>query len=158
MERLINHLSQILEEVEEVMAVLKVLVVLESILEVVEVLGMRCLSFLIRVFLYCRNVFSLLLKMVFCRLVKVGSSSFCCRDVPVLAISVLRWLILTSVHWFYCGWVNIQFSLLWPVQTYCLSIWFARFLVLLYLLGTKILDMASFTSNFCNFHASSRVS
>ena len=44
---------------------LKMLVVLEAILEVVvEDLEMRCLSFLIWVFLYCRNVFSLLLKMV----------------------------------------------------------------------------------------------
>ena len=75
-------------------AVLKVLVVLEAILEVV----VRCLSFLIWVFLYRRNVFSLLLKMVFCRFVKVGSSSFCCRDVLVLAISVCRWLILILVH------------------------------------------------------------
>ena len=51
---------------------------------------MRGLSFLIWVFLYCRNLFSLLLKMVFCRYVKVGSSSFCCRDVLVLANSVLE--------------------------------------------------------------------
>ena len=88
LERLITHLSWILEEVEEVTAVLKVLVVLEAILEfVVEDLEMRCLSFLIWVFLYCRNVFSLLLKITFSRSVKVGSSSFCCRDVLVLAIS-----------------------------------------------------------------------
>ena len=60
LERLITHLSWILEEVEEVKAVLKVLVVLEAILEVVvEDLEMRCLSFLIWVFLYCGNVFSL---------------------------------------------------------------------------------------------------
>ena len=46
------------EEVEEVTAVLKVLVVLEGILEVgVENLEMKCLSFLIWVFLYFRNVF-----------------------------------------------------------------------------------------------------
>ena len=63
-----------------------------------EDLEMRCLSFLSWVFLYCRNVFSLILKMVFCRVVKVGSSSFCCRDVLVLAISVWRWLILVFVH------------------------------------------------------------
>ena len=51
-------------------------VVLEAILKVVvEAEEMRCLSFFIWVFLYCRNVFSLLLKMVFCRFVKVGSSS-----------------------------------------------------------------------------------
>ena len=59
LERLITHLSWMLEEVEEVTAVLKVLVVLGAILEVVvEDLEMRCLSFLIWVFLYCR-MFSL---------------------------------------------------------------------------------------------------
>ena len=80
-------------------AVLKVLVVLEAILQVVvEDLEMRCLSFLIREFLYCRNVFSLLLKIMYCRSVKVGSSSFCCRDVLVFAVSVWRWLILVFVH------------------------------------------------------------
>ena len=88
-----------IEEVEEVTTVLKVLVVLEAILEiVVEDLEMRCLSFLIWVFLYCRNVFSLLLKIMFSGSVKVGSSSFCCRDVLVLSISVWRWLILIFVH------------------------------------------------------------
>ena len=72
LERLITHLSWILEEVEEVSAVLKVLVVLEAILEVVvEDLEMRCLSFLIWEFLYCRNVLSLLLKITFSRFVKV---------------------------------------------------------------------------------------
>ena len=80
-------------------AVLKVLVVLEATLEVVvEDLEMRCLSFLIWVFLYCRNVFSLLLKIKVCRFVKVGSSSFSCRHVLVLAFSVWRWLILIFVH------------------------------------------------------------
>ena len=89
LEMLTTHLSWILEEVVEVTAVLKVLAVLEAILEVVaKDLEMGCLSFLIWVFLYCRNVFSLLLKIMFCRFVKVGSSSFCCRDVLVLAISV----------------------------------------------------------------------
>ena len=104
LERLITHLSWILEEVEEVTAVLKVLAVLEAILEVVvEDLEMRCLSFLIWVFLYCRNVFPLLLKILFCRSVKVGSSSFCYRDVLVFAISVWRWLILIFVHLILCG-------------------------------------------------------
>ena len=79
--RLITHLSWIPEEVEEVTVVLKVLVVLEVILEVVVEMEMKCLIFLIWVFWYCRNVFSLLLKIMFCRFVKVGSSSFCCRDV-----------------------------------------------------------------------------
>ena len=54
LERLITHLSLILEEVEEVAAVLEVLVVLEAFLEVVvEDLEMMCLSFLIWVSLYC---------------------------------------------------------------------------------------------------------
>ena len=102
LERLIIHLSWILEEVEEVTAVLKVLVVLEAILEVVvEDLEMRSLRFLIWVFLYCRNVFSLLLKIMFSRSLKVGSSSFCCRDVLVLAISVWRWLVLIFVHFYF---------------------------------------------------------
>ena len=66
LERLITHLSWMLEEVEGVTAVLEVLVVLEVIFEdVVEDLEMRCLSFLIWVFLYCMNVFSLLLKIMF---------------------------------------------------------------------------------------------
>ena len=99
LKRLITHLSWILDKVEEVTAVLKVLVVLEAILEVVvEDLEMRSLSFLIWVFLYYRNVFSLLLKIMFSRSVKVGSSNLCCRDILVLAISVWRWLILIFVH------------------------------------------------------------
>ena len=99
LERLSTHLFWILEEVEEVPALLKVFIVLVAILEVVvEDLEMRNLSFLIWVFLYCRNVFPLLLEIIFCRSVKVGSSSFCCRDVLVLAISVWRWLILIFVH------------------------------------------------------------
>ena len=78
---------------------LKVLVVLEAVLSVVvEDLEMRCLSFLMWVFLYCRNVFFLLLKITFCRVAKVDSSNFCCRDVLVLSISVWRWLILIFVH------------------------------------------------------------
>ena len=51
LEKLITHLSWILEEVEEVTALLKVLDVLEAISEAgVEDLEMRCLSFLIWVF------------------------------------------------------------------------------------------------------------
>ena len=99
MEMLITHLSWRCEAVEEATTVLRVLVDLEDILEdVVDNLEMRCLSFLIWVFLYRRNVFSLLLKIMFCRFVKVGSSSFCCRDAMVLAISVWRWLILIFVY------------------------------------------------------------
>ena len=99
MQRLITHLSWILEEVEEMTAVLKVLIVLEAILEVVvEDLEVRFMSFLIWVFLYCRNVFSLLLKVMFSRSVKADSSSFYCRDVFLLAISIWRWLILIIAH------------------------------------------------------------
>ena len=55
LERLITHLSWIHEEVEEVNAVLQLLVFLVAILEfVVEDLEMRCLSFLIWVFLLQR--------------------------------------------------------------------------------------------------------
>ena len=99
LERLITHLFWILEEVGGVTGVLKVFVILEAILKVVvEDLEMRCLSFLISVFLYCMNVFSLLLKIMFCRFVKVSSSSFCCRDVLVLGISVWKWLIFILVY------------------------------------------------------------
>ena len=99
LEKLITTLSSILEEAEEVTALLKVLVVLETTLEVVvEDLEMRCLSFLIWVYLYCRNIFSLLLKIMFSRSVKGDSSSFYCRDVLVLAILVWRWLILIYEH------------------------------------------------------------
>ena len=99
LERLITHLSWIFEEVEGVTAMLRVLVVLEAVLSVVvEDLEMRCLSFLILVFLYCRHVFSLLLKITFCIVVKVDLSKFCCRDFLVLSISVWRWLILIFVH------------------------------------------------------------
>ena len=112
LEKLITHLSWILEDVEEVTAVLKVLVVLEAILEVVvEALVMRCLSFLVWVSLCCMNVFFLLLKMVFCRFVKVDSSSFCCRDVFMSAISVWRWVILILVHLILL-WMN-EFSFLY---------------------------------------------
>ena len=98
LERLITHLSWILDEVEEVKAVLKVLVVLEAIFDVVvKDLEMKCLIFLILVFLNWQNVFTLLLKIMFCRFVKVASSSFCCRDVLVLAISVWRGLILIFI-------------------------------------------------------------
>ena len=87
LESVITYLSWICEEVEGMTGMLKAWVIWEAILEVVtEALGMRCLSFLIWVFLSCRNVFSLLLKIMFYRFVKVGSSNFCCRDVLVLAI------------------------------------------------------------------------
>ena len=136
LERLITHVSWICEEVEEVTAVLKVLVVLEAILEVfVEALKKRCLSFLIWVHLHCRNVSSLLLKLVFCRFMKIGSASYCCRDVLVLAISVWKWLILILVH-FILLWMSehsaffiMACSNLLPFHLIC------KFLVLLYLIG-----------------------
>ena len=84
LKRLITHLSWMLKEVEEETGVLKVLVALEAILEVVmKDLEISFLSFLIWVLLYCRNVVSLSLKIMFSGFVKVGSSSFCCRDVLV---------------------------------------------------------------------------
>ena len=96
LERLIIHLSWMLEEVT---AVLKVLVVLEAILEVVvEDLEMRCLSFLIWVSCTVGMFSFCYWKIMFSRSVKVGSSSFCCRDVLVSAISVWRWLILILLH------------------------------------------------------------
>ena len=147
------------------MAVLKVLVILEAFLEVVvEALKMRCLSFLIWVFLYCRNVSSLLLKMVFCRFVKVGSSSFCCRDVLVLAISVWRWLSLIFVYvillwmsecsaFFIMACSNLLlFHLICKIFGVML---FARHLRLKIL---AVLDLASCIPIFSNFLASSRVS
>ena len=103
LERLITYLFWISEVVEEVAVVLKVFVVLEAIFEVVvEALEIRFLNLLIWVFFYCRKFFSLILKMVFSRFLKVGSSSFCCRDVLELYISVWRWLILIWYPWFYC--------------------------------------------------------
>ena len=136
LERLITHLSWMLEEEEKVTVVLKVLVVLEAIFEdIVEDLKMRCLSFLIWVFFYCRNVFSLLLKIMFSRSVKVGSSSSCYRDVLVLAISVWRWLILIFVHlillWMseHSPFFIMVCSKLLPFHLIC------KVLVLLYLLG-----------------------
>ena len=132
LERLITHLSWLLEVVEELVLVLKVLVVLEVVEEALE---MRCLSFWIWVFLYCRNVFSLLLKMVLCRFVKAWSSGFCYRDVFVLAISVWRWLILILVHLILLWMSEHSAFFFLAVQTSCPSISFAMFLVLLFLLG-----------------------
>ena len=145
--------------------VFKVLVVLKAILEVVvEDLEMSCMSFLIWVFLYCRNVFSLLLKIMFSRSVKVGSSGFCCRDVLLLAISVWRWLILIFVllillwmsacsAFFIMACSNLlPFHLIFKVFGVTL---FARHLRLKIL---KVLDLARCTSSFSNFLASNRVS
>ena len=144
--------------------VLKVLIVLEAILEVVvEALEMRCLSFLIWVFLYCRNVFSLLLKMVFCRFVKVGSSSFCCRDVLMLAISVWRLLSLILVH-LILFWMSecstffiMACSNLIPFHLICKVFGVTLFTMHLRLKVFAFLDFASCISNFSHFLASSRV-
>ena len=163
LERLINQLSWILEEVEEVKAGLKELILLETILEVVvEALQMRCLSFLIWMFLNCRNVLSVL-KMVFCRLAKVGSSSFCCRDVLVLAISVWRWLILILVHlillWMseHSAFFIMACSNLLPFHLICKVFSVTLFARNLRLQILAVLDLASYIFNFFNFLASSRV-
>ena len=165
LERLITHTSWILEEVEEVTAVLKVLVVLKAILEVVvEDLEMRCLSFLIWVFLYCRNVFSLLLEITFCRSVKFGSSSFCCRDVLVLTISVWRWLILIFVHMIVL-WMsecsppfNMACSNLLLFHLICKVFGVTLFPRHQRLKILAVLYLASCISSFSGFLASSRVS
>ena len=155
LERLITHLSCILEEVT---AVLKVLVVLEAILEVVvEDLEMRCLSFLIWVFLYCRNISSLSLKIMFCRFVKVGSSSFCCKDVLVLTISVWRWLILIFVHLLLL-WMSqcssffiMACSNLLPFHLICKVFGVTLFARYLRLNLLAVLDLAICISSFSNF-------
>ena len=165
LERLITHLSLIFEEAQEVTAVLKVLVVFETILEiVVEDIEIRCLSFLMSVFLYWRNVFSLLLKIVFSRSVKVGSSSICCRDVLVLAISVWRWLILIFVHLILL-WIRgcsaffiMACSNLLPSHLICKVFGLTLFARHLRLNILAVLDLASCISSFSNFLVSSRVS
>ena len=161
LERLITHLSWILEEVQEVTALLKVLVVLEAILEVVvEDLEMWSLSFLIWVFLYWRNVFSLLLKIMFSRSVKVGSSSFCCGDVLVLAISVWRWLILIFVHLILL-WMSecsaffiMAFSNLLPFHLICKVFGATLFARHLRLKIPAVLDLASCISSFSTYNRS----
>ena len=165
LERLITHLSWILEEVEEVTAVLTVLVVLEATLEVaMEDLEMRCLSFLIWVFLYCRNVFSLLLKLMFNRSVKVGSSSFSCRDVFLLAISVWRWLIFIFVHlillWMseHSAFFIMACPKLFPFYLVCKFFGLTLFARHLRLKIFAVLDLTSCIFSFSNLLASSRVS
>ena len=144
---------------------LKVLVVLEAILEiVVEALEIRCLSFLSWVFLYCRSIFSLLLKMVFCGFVKVGSSSICCRDIFVLAILVWRWLILILVHliplWMseHLAFFLMACSNVLPFHFICKFFGVTLFAKHLRLKILAVLDLASYISNFPIFLASSRVS
>ena len=159
LERLITNLFWILEVVEEVAVVLKVLVVLDATLDIVVDLKVRCLSFLISVFLYCRNVFSLLLTMVFCRFVKVGLSSFCCRDVLVLTILVWRWLILILVHlilpWMSecSAFLSMACSNLFPFYLICKVSGIALFARHARLI-LAVLDLANCISNFSNFLAS----
>ena len=158
LERWITHLTWKLEEVEEVTALLEVLVILETILEVVvEDLEMRSLSFLIRVFLYWRNVFPLLLKIMFSRSVKVGSSSFCCRDVLMLAISVCRWLILIFVHlillWMSEHWTFFIMACanVLPFHLICKVFGVTLFARHLRLKILAVLDLASCICSFSNF-------
>ena len=109
-------------------------------------------------------VFSLLLKIMFSRSVKVGSSIFCYRDVLVLAISVWRWLILIFVHlilvwmsehsaFFIMACSNLlPFHLICKVFGVTLFAWHLRLKIL------AVLDLASCISSFPNCLASSRVS
>ena len=165
LERLIAHLSWILEEVEEMTAVLKVLVVLKAILKVVvEDVEMMCLSFLIWVFLYCKNVFSFLLNILFNRFVQVGSSSLCYRDVFVLALSVWRWWILIFVHlillWMseHSTFFIMACSKSFPFHLICKVLVFTLFARHLRLKILTVLDLECCISSFFNFLASSRVS
>ena len=125
---------------------------------------MRCLSFMIWVFLYWRNVFSLLLKIMFSRSVKVGSFSFCYRDVLVLAISVWRWLILIFVHlillWMseHSAFFIMACSNLLPFHLICKVFGVTLFARHLRLKILAVLDVAICISSFPNFLASNRVS
>ena len=128
-----------------------------------EDLDMRSFSFLIWVFLYCRNVSSLLLKIMFSRSVKVHSSSFHCRDVLVLAISVWRWLILIFVHLILL-WMNecsaffiMACPNLLPFHLICKVFGVTLFARHLRLKILAVLDLASCISSFSNFLSSNRV-
>ena len=116
------------------------------------------------VLVYCRNVFYLLLKIMFCRFVKVGSSSFCCRDVLMFAISVWRWLILIFVHLILL-WMSecsaffiMACSNLLPFHLICKVFGVTLFAMGLRLKLLAVLDLASCISSFSSFLASSRVS
>ena len=123
---------------------------------------MRDLSFLIWMFLHCRNVFSLSLKVGPRGFVKVCSSSFFCRNVLVLDILVWRWLILILVYLilFWRSGHSVFFimacsnSLLFHFICNVFSVTsFARHLRLKVL---AVLDLASCISYVSNFLASSR--
>ena len=98
---------------------------------------------------------------MFSRSMKVGSSSFCCRDVLVLAISVWRWLILIFVHLILL-WMSecfiIACSHLLPFHLICEASGVTLFARHLRLKIIAVLDLASCISSFSNFLASSRVS
>ena len=115
-------------------------------------------------FMYWRNVFSLLFKIMFSRSVKVGSSSFCYRDVLVLAISVSRWLILICVHlillWMceHSAFFIMACSNVLPFNLICKVFGVALFARHLRLKILAVLDLASCISSFSNYLPSNRVS
>ena len=97
---------------------------------------------------------------------KVGSSSFCCRDVLVLvlAISVWRWLILIFLHLILL-WMSecsaffiMAYSNVLPFHLICMVFGVTLFARCLRLKILAVLDLASCISSFSNFPASSRVS
>ena len=128
-----------------------------------EALEIGFLSFLIKVFLYCRDIFSLLLMMVFCRFVKIGSSSFCCRNVLVLAILMWMQLISIIVHlillWMseHSACLIMACSNLFLFHLICKADGITLFARHLRLQILVVLDLASCISNFSNFLASSSV-
>ena len=113
--------------------------------------------------LYCRNVFFLLLKIMFCRFVNVDSPSFCCNDVLVLAISVCRWLILIFEHlillWMseYSAFFIMACSNLLPFHLICKLSGVTLFARHLRFKILAVLGLASYIFNISNFLASSRV-
>ena len=94
---------------------------------------------------------------MFCRFVKVGSSSFCCRDLLVLAISVWRWLILIFVHlillWMseHSAFFITACSNLLPFHLICNVFGVTLFARHLRLKILAVLDFASCISSFFNF-------
>ena len=101
---------------------------------------------------------------MFNRSVNVGSSSFCCRDFLVLAISVWRWLILIFVHlillWMseHSAFFIMACSNLMPFHLICKVFGVTLFTKHLRLKILAVLDLASCISSFSNFLASSRFS
>ena len=164
LERIITHLSWILKQVEEVTSVESVSCFGGLLRACCGGSGDEVLELPDLVFLYCRNVFSSLLKIMFCRFVKVGSSSFCCWDISVLAISVWRWLILMFVYLILL-WMSedsaffvMACSNLLPFHLICKGFGVTLFPRHLRLQILAVLDLANCISNFFNFLVSSRVS